>query len=151
LEALEEVVEAANGKPVLVAYSYRHDLDRIKNRLKKYNPRTLDSDQEVQDWNAGKIQVLLLHPASGGHGLNLQIGGNVIVWFGLTWSLEYYQQTIARLHRQGQSERVIVHHIVAKGTMDENVLKALTGKAATQEDLMEAVKARIEQYKGVLK
>ena len=151
LEALEEVVEAANGKPVLVAYSYRHDLDRIKNRLRKYNPRMLDNDQDVRDWNAGKIQVLLLHPASGGHGLNLQAGGNIIVWFGLTWSLEWYQQTNARIHRQGQTERVIVHHIVAKGTMDEQVLKALTGKAATQEDLMEAVKVRIEQYKGVLK
>lgn len=151
LDALEEVVEAANGKPVMVAYAYKHDLGRIRKRLKKYNPRTLDSDQEVQDWNAGKIQVLLLHPASGGHGLNLQTGGNIIVWFGLTWSLEYYQQTRARLYRQGQTKRVIVHHIVAKGTMDEQVLKALTGKAATQNDLMEAVKARIEQYKGVLK
>lgn len=151
LEALEEVVEAANGKPVLVVYSYRHDLDRIKNQLKKYKPRTLDSDQDVQDWNAGKTQVLLLHPASGGHGLNLQTGGNIIVWFGLTWGLEYYQQANARLYRQGQIERVIVHHIVAKGTMDEEVLKALTGKAATQNDLMEAVKAKIEQYKGVLK
>lgn len=150
LEALEEVVEAANGKPVLVAYSYRHDLARIKSRLKKYNPRTLDSDQDIRDWNAGKIQVLLIHPASGGHGLNLQTGGNIIVWFGLTWSLEWYQQTIARLYRQGQTERVIVHHIVAKGTMDEQVLKALTGKAATQNSLMEAVKVKIEQYKGVL-
>lgn len=151
LDALEEVVEAANGKPVMVAYAYKHDLGRIRKRLKKYNPRTLDSDQDVQDWNAGKIQVLLLHPASGGHGLNLQTGGNIIVWFGLTWSLEYYQQTNARLHRQGQTERVIIHHIIAKGTMDEQVLKALTGKAATQNDLMEAVKARIEQYKGVSK
>jgi len=151
LEALEEVVEAANGKPVMVVYAYKHDLDRIRKQLKKYNPRTLDSDQDVQDWNAGKIQVLLLHPASGGHGLNLQAGGNIIVWFGLTWGLEYYQQVNARLYRQGQTERVIVHHIIAKGTMDEEVLKALTGKAATQNDLMEAVKARIEQYKGVLK
>ena len=151
LEALEEVVEAANGKPVMVVYAYKHDLDRIRKRLKKYNPRTLDSDQDVQDWNVGKIQVLLLHPASGGHGLNLQAGGNIIVWFGLTWGLEYYQQTIARLHRQGQTERVIVHHIIAKGTMDEEVLKALTDKTATQNDLMEAVKAKIEQYKGGLK
>ncbi len=151
LEALEEAVEAANGKPVMVVYAYKHDLDRIRKRLKKYNPRTLDSDKDVQDWNAGKIQVLLLHPASGGHGLNLQTGGNIIVWFGLTWGLEYYQQANARLYRQGQTERVIVHHIVAKGTMDEEVLKALTGKASTQNDLMEAVKAKIEQYKGVLK
>ena len=150
LEALEEVVEAANGKPVMVVYAYKHDLDRIRKQLKKYNPRTLDSDQDVQDWNAGKIQVLLLHPASGGHGLNLQAGGNIIVWFGLTWGLEYYQQVNARLYRQGQTERVIVHHIIAKGTMDEEVLKGLTGKAATQNDLMEAVKARIEQYKGGL-
>lgn len=151
LEVLEETVEAANGKPVMVVYAYKHDLGRIRKRLKKYNPRTLDSDQDIRDWNAGKIQVLLLHPASGGHGLNLQTGGNIIVWFGLTWSLEYYQQTRARLYRQGQTERVIIHHIIAKGTMDEQVLKALTGKAATQNDLMEAVKARIEQYKGVLK
>jgi SNF2 family DNA or RNA helicase len=151
LEALEEAVEAANGKPVMVVYAYKHDLDRIRKRLKKYNPRTLDSDQDVQDWNAGKIQVLLLHPASGGHGLNLQTGGNIIVWFGLTWGLEYYQQANARLYRQGQTERVMVHHIVAKGTMDEEVLKALTGKASTQNDLMEAVKAKIEQYKGVLR
>ena len=92
-----------------------------------------------------------MHPASGGHGLNLQAGGNIVIWFGLTWSLEWYQQTNARLHRQGQTERVIIHHIVAKGTMDEEVLKALTGKAATQNGLMEAVKAKIEQYKGVLK
>ena len=151
LDALEEVVEAANGKPVLVVYTYQHDLDRIKRQLKKYNPRTLNSDQDVRDWNEGKIQVLLLHPASGGHGLNLQAGGNIVIWFGLTWSLEWYQQTNARLHRQGQTERVIIHHIVAKGTMDEEVLKALTGKAATQNGLMEAVKAKIEQYKGVLK
>lgn len=151
LDALEEVVEAANGKPVLVVYTYQHDLDRIKRQLKKYNPRTLNGDQDVRDWNEGKIQVLLLHPASGGHGLNLQAGGNIVIWFGLTWSLEWYQQTNARLHRQGQTERVIIHHIVAKGTMDEEVLKALTGKAATQNGLMEAVKAKIEQYKGVLK
>lgn len=151
LDALEEAVEAANGKPVLVVYTYQHDLDRIKRQLKKYNPRTLNSDQDVRDWNEGKIQVLLLHPASGGHGLNLQAGGNIVIWFGLTWSLEWYQQTNARLHRQGQTERVIIHHIVAKGTMDEEVLKALTGKAATQNGLMEAVKAKIEQYKGVLK
>ena len=85
-------MEAANGKPVMVVYAYKHDLDRIRKRLKKYNPRTLDSDQDVQDWNAGKIQVLLLHPASGGHGLNLQTGGNIIVWFGLTWGLEYYNR-----------------------------------------------------------
>lgn len=149
LEALEEAVEAANGKPVLVVYAYRHDLARIKSRLKKYNPRTLDSDQDIRDWNAGKIQALLIHPASGGHGLNLQTGGNIIVWFGLTWGLEYYQQANARLYRQGQTERVIVHYIVAKGTMDENVLKVLTGKAATQNDLMEAVKARIEQYNNI--
>lgn len=151
LDALEEAVEAANGKPVLVVYTYQHDLDRIKRQLKKYNPRTLNGDQDVRDWNEGKIQVLLLHPASGGHGLNLQAGGNIVIWFGLTWSLEWYQQTNARLHRQGQTERVIIHHIVAKGTMDEEVLKALTGKAATQNGLMEAVKAKIEQYKGVLK
>lgn len=150
LDALEEIIEAANGKPVLVVYSYKHDLDRIKTRLRSYKPRTLDKPQDIKDWNAGKIQVLLLHPASGGHGLNLQAGGNIIVWFGLTWNLEWYQQTNARLHRQGQTERVIVHHIVAKGTMDENVLKALTGKAATQNGLIEAIKTKIKEYEEAL-
>ena len=151
LEALEEDVEAANGEPVLVAYAYKHDLARIKERLKGYKLRTLDSEQDIKDWNAGKVQVLLLHPNSGGHGLNLQAGGHNIIWFGLTWSLEFFQQTNARLDRQGQTERVRVRYLIAKGTMDEKVLKALTGKAATQNNLMEAVKARIKQYEEVLK
>lgn len=146
LDALEEIIEAANGKPVLVVYSYRHDLARLQERLKAYEPRMLDTEQDLADWNSGKIKVLLLHPASAGHGLNLQAGGNIIVWFGLTWSLEQYQQMNARLDRQGQVEQVIIHHIVAKGTMDEAVLNALTNKAATQNDLMEAVKARISEY-----
>ena len=148
LDVLEEDIEAANGSPVLVAYSYKHDLTRIKKRLKAYTPRTLESDQDIKDWNAGKIQVLLLHPASGGHGLNLQAGGHILIWFGLPWSLEWFQQTNARLDRQGQTERVRIRYLITKGTMDENVLKALTGKAATQDDLMEAVKARIKKYEG---
>lgn len=148
LEALDELVEAANGKPVLVYYAYRHDVDRLMRRLKAYGPRKLETAADVADWNAGRIPVLLAHPASAGHGLNLQDGGNTIVWFGLTWSLELYQQANARLHRQGQTERVIVHHLVAEGTMDEEVMRVLAGKAAGQDALLEAVKARIERLRS---
>jgi len=143
LEALEDVIEAANGKPVLVFYTYRHDLDRLKTYFPK--ARTLDTAKDISDWNSGKISMLLAHPASTGHGLNLQAGGNIIVWFGLTWSLELYQQANARLHRQGQKESVIVHHLVAVDTVDEDVMKALEGKATTQEALITAVKARMQK------
>lgn len=142
LDALEDIIEAANGKPVLVFYTYKHDLERIQ---KRFPVRTLDSAADIYDWNAGRIPILLAHPASAGHGLNLQVGGNIIVWFGLTWSLELYEQANARLHRQGQREAVVVHHLVAEGTIDEGVMKSLEGKAVGQNALIEAVKARIEE------
>lgn len=149
LEALEEIVEAANGNPVLVFYSFKHDAERIKKRLKTYHPVELKGSAEIQAWNAGQIPVLLAHPASAGHGLNLQAGGNVIVWFGLNWSLELYQQANARLHRQGQTKPVIIHHLVAPGTMDEDVMASLSRKGESQDALMEAVKARIKKYKSL--
>ncbi|MFD1442807.1 DEAD/DEAH box helicase [Thermoactinomyces vulgaris] len=140
LEALGDIIEAANGKPILVFYTYQHDLHRIQ---KRFSVRTLESSKDISDWNAGRIPVLLAHPASAGHGLNLQAGGNTIVWFGLPHSLELYEQANARLYRQGQKENVIIHHLVTEGTIDENVMKALARKALTQNDLMQAVKARI--------
>lgn len=144
LEALEDILEAANGQPVLVYYSFRHDLERLQRYLKKHKPRQLKYQADIEDWNRGEIPVLLAHPASAGHGLNLQAGGHIIVWFGLTWSLELYQQANARLDRQGQQQGVIVHHLVAEGTVDEDVKRALEGKALGQEALLSAVKARIE-------
>ena len=140
LEALEDLVEAANGKPVLIAYWYRHDLDRIKKRT---GAVALDTAEDMQRWNAGEIQVAVIHPASAGHGLNLQAGGSTLIWFGLTWSLELYQQTNARLWRQGQKETVVIHHLVAKDTLDEKVMAALEKKDCGQSALVEAVKARI--------
>jgi SNF2 family DNA or RNA helicase len=149
LDALEDILEAANGHPILLFYSYKHDLDRIQHRFRQTRilRKGADGVKDIADWNAGKIPLLAVHPASAGHGLNLQDGGNTIVWFGLTWSLELYQQAIARLLRQGQKKNVIVHHLVAEGTMDEDVMAALEDKAAGQEALMTAVKARIETYK----
>jgi len=147
LEALEEAVEAANGQPVIVAYSYKHDLERIQKHLKAYNPRTLDKPSDITDWNAGKIQVLLTHPASAGHGLNLQFGGHHIIWFGLTWSLELDQQLCKRLDRPGQKFPVVITRLVVKGTMDERVLPALKEKRNQQDSLLEAVKVLIEKYK----
>lgn len=139
LDALEDIIESANGKPVLVAYWFRHDLQRIKNR---FTVRELKSSKDIADWNKGEIPVAVIHPASAGHGLNLQAGGSTLVWFGLTWSLELYQQTNARLWRQGQSARtVVIQHIVTKGTIDERILKALQAKDKTQAALIEAVKA----------
>lgn len=147
LKALDELIEAASGKPVLIFYGYQHDKDRIMNCLSKLNPRILQSDKDIKDWNRGEVKILLAHPASCGHGLNLQAGGNIIVWFGLTWSLELYQQANARLHRQGQKETVIIHHIIAKGTIDEKVMKALADKNTSQTALIEAVKAQMSKYK----
>lgn len=141
LDALEDLVEAANGKPLLVAYWYKHDLQRIKARFK--NARCIDTAKDIDDWNAGQIPLALIHPASAGHGLNLQDGGCTIVWFGLTWSLELYQQLNARLWRQGQKHTVIIHHIVTKGTHDEDVMRALENKDTRQSALIEAVRARI--------
>jgi SNF2 family DNA or RNA helicase len=151
LDALEDILEAANGRPVLLFYSYKHDLDRIQRRFPQCRilRKGADGSKDIADWNAGKIELLVVHPASAGHGLNLQDGGNVIVWFGLTWSLELYQQANARLHRQGQKRSVIIHHLVAEGTMDEDVMAALQDKAAGQEALMVAVKARIEKVRSV--
>jgi len=147
LDALEEIVENLEGKPVLVAYTYRHDVERIMERLKKFNPVKLNSDADIRAWNRGEIQVLIMHPASGGHGLNLQDGGNNIVWFGQTWSLELYMQLNARLHRQGQKAKVLLHHLIAQKTIDQDVQKAIERKDKKQEGLMEAVKARINKYK----
>lgn len=147
LDELEDIIEAANGKPLLVAYWFKHDLDRIKKRLDKLGViyKTLDKPENIRQWNGKELQVGLIHPASAGHGLNLQSGGNTIVWFGLTWSLELYQQTVARLYRQGQkSGSVVVMHIIAKGTMDELVLRALKDKDMTQTRLIDAVKAKIK-------
>ena len=139
LEALEDLVESANGKPVLVAYWFKHDKDRIRERMEA---RELKEPQDFADWNAGKIPVALIHPASAGHGLNLQQGGSILIWFGLTWSLELYQQTNARLWRQGQADKtVIIQHIVAKDTIDERILNVLKHKDGTQAALIEAVKA----------
>ena len=142
LDALEDLMEAANGKPLLVAYWYEHDLQRIKARFK--NAHCIDTTQDIDDWNAGKIPLALIHPASAGHGLNLQEGGCTIVWFGLTWSLELYQQLNARLWRQGQKHTVVIHHIVTKGTHDEDVLRALDNKDTRQSALIDAVRARLE-------
>ena len=138
LEALEDLIEGANGKPVLVAYWFRHDLDRIRSR---FSVREIKTSADITDWNAGRIPVAVIHPASAGHGLNLQAGGSTMIWFGLTWSLELYQQTNARLWRQGQNETVVIHHIIAKGTIDEYVLKVLQSKERTQDKLIDAVKA----------
>lgn len=145
LEALEDILEFNDG-PVLVFYNFKHDYDRLVDYFSKYEPRKLDTSQDIADWNAGKIRLLLAHPASVGHGLNIQAGGNVIVWFGLTWSLELYQQANARLYRQGQTKNVIIHHLVTKGTVDEDVMKALSRKNAGQAALLEAIKARKEKY-----
>jgi SNF2 family DNA or RNA helicase len=144
LDALEDIIEAANGKSVLVAYWFHHDLDRIIPRIERLgiSYRKLDSTASINAWNNGEVAVGLIHPASAGHGLNLQGGGSHLVWFGLTWSLELYQQTNARLWRQGQiSETVVIQHIVTNGTIDERILKALSKKEQTQDALLEAVKA----------
>ncbi len=139
LDALEDLVESANGKPVLVAYWFKHDKDRIRKRMEA---RELKEPQDFADWNAGKIPVALIHPASAGHGLNLQQGGSILIWFGPTWSLELYQQTNARLWRQGQANKtVIIQHIVARDTIDERILNVLEHKDGTQAALIEAVKA----------
>lgn len=141
LDSLEDLVEAANGKPVLIAYWFKHDLARMKERL---SIREIRSSSDIIDWNAGRIPVAAIHPASAGHGLNLQAGGSVLIWFGLTWSLELYQQTNARLWRQGQKHTVIIEHIVTEGTIDEQVMRALQSKNKTQEALIAAVKANLK-------
>lgn len=146
LDALEDILEAANGKPVLIAYWYKHDLQRI---LERFPAERLDSVDSIKRWNDGEIPVAVIHPASAGHGLNLQAGGSTLVWFGLTWSLELYQQTNARLWRQGQKETVVIHHIITKGTIDEQVMKALRLKDKTQTALIDAVRANLEKEAGI--
>ena len=141
LDALEDLVEGANGKSVLVAYWYKHDLERIQ---KRFPARQIKTSKDIEDWNNGDIPIAAIHPASAGHGLNLQSGGSTLIWFGLTWSLELYQQTNARLYRQGQNETVVIHHIIAKDTIDEDVMAALTRKEKTQTSLIDAVKAKLE-------
>ena len=145
LEKLEDLIESANGQSVLIAYWFKHDRQRIWEYLTAcgYSPRDIKESKDIKDWNGGKIPVALIHPASAGHGLNIQSGGHILIWFGLTWSLELYQQTNARLWRQGQKETVTIHHIVTKNTVDEDVLSALASKDVTQEKLIAAVKARL--------
>lgn len=144
IDRLKELVDVNEGKPMLVFYNYKHDLAAIKDAFPKATELTDDND--VADWNKGNIQMLLAHPASAGYGLNLQAGGHIIVWYGLTWSLEQYQQANARLHRQGQTEPVIVHHLVTKGTMDEQVMRSLSRKEESQDALLEAIKYRRDLY-----
>ena len=148
LEALEEIIENSNGQPVLVAWTYQFDRNRIMEYFKKYSPRELKTKKDIEEWNAGKIRMLLAHPASAGHGLNLQAGGNIIVWYGQTWSLELYQQFNARLYRQGQQNAVIIHHLILKGTHDEDVIASLKRKSRSQNDLMDSIKAKINKYKN---
>ena len=143
LDALEDIIESMNGKPLLVAYWFKHDLERIR---KRFEIREIKSSEDISDWNSGKIPVALIHPASAGHGLNLQSGGSTLVWFGLTWSLELYQQTNARLWRQGQTaDTVVIQHIIAKCTIDEQIMKALKTKNTTQAALITAVKAEVHK------
>lgn len=142
LDALEDLIEAANGKPVLIAYWFKHDLSRIQ---KRFEVEVLSTRDSIKRWNDGEIPIAVIHPASAGHGLNLQAGGSTLVWFGLTWSLELYQQTNARLWRQGQNETVVIHHLIAKGTIDERVMKALKDKDNTQAALIDAVKATLKE------
>jgi SNF2 family DNA or RNA helicase len=146
LDALEDIIESANGKPLLVAYWFKHDLMRIEQRLneKKIPFQKLDTDASMKRWNKGELPVALIHPASAGHGLNLQSGGSTLVWFGITWSLELYQQTVARLYRQGQESRTVtIIHILTQGTVDEKIMKALADKDSTQSALIDAVKAEL--------
>ena len=142
LDALEDLVEGANGKPVLIAYWFKHDLARIQ---KRFDVRELKSSKDIAEWNAGRIPIAAIHPASAGHGLNLQAGGSTMVWFGLTWSLELYQQTNARLWRQGQqADTVIIHHIITRDSIDEQIMESLHRKDKTQTALIAAVKAQLE-------
>lgn len=145
LDALQEIVEDNPHKPVMVFYWFRHDLDRLQAIFPQ--ARILSSHQDIKDWNAGRISLLLVHPASAGHGLNLQYGGSVIVWYSLSWSLELYQQANKRLHRSGQQHTVVIHHLIAEGTIDEDVMQALARKRAGQEGMLEALKARIRAYR----
>lgn len=140
LDTLEEIIDVSNGKPILCFYSYKHDLERLEKKFKF--AKKLENSKDIEAWNKGEIQLLLAHPAGAGHGLNLQAGGNIIVWFGLTWSLELYQQANARLYRQGQENAVIIHHLITEGTADEKVLASLQGKKDVQDELLNSLKAK---------
>lgn len=153
IEAFLELIERLQGKSLLVFYNFQHDRDRIKKALEKSDliVKELKTTQDEDDWNAGKIDILLTHPASAAYGLNLQEGGNHVCWFGLSWNLEHYQQANKRLHRQGQKEKVIIHHLVTQGTRDEDVMRALDNKAGVQEEIMQSLKARIKKVKEGVK
>lgn len=144
IEALKEIIEDNENKPILVFYNYRSEKERILEAFKVLNPRELNSKQDQDDWNSGKIKLLVVNPASAGHGLNLQAGGNIIVWFSLTWNLEYYQQANKRLYRQGQKNSVIINHLIAKNTVDEDVLSRLNGKRKRQDSLLDYIKAKLK-------
>jgi len=144
LDVLKEIVDVSQGKAILCFYSFKHDLERIKEQIP--NAVKLENSEDIEQWNKGNIPLLLAHPAGAGHGLNLQAGGNIIVWFGLTWSLELYQQANARLYRQGQKEKVIIHHLITEGTADIDVLRSLQNKEEVQENLLNALKARINKF-----
>ena len=147
LDALEEILDC-NQEPVLVFYNFKHDLEALQERFKELHPRILDNSRDIEEWNDGRIRLLLAHPASVGHGLNIQAGGHIIVWYGLTWSLELYQQANARLYRQGQRHAVIIHHLITRGSIDEDVMKVLAGKGDMQAALMEAINERRKQSGG---
>ena len=149
IEAFVELIESLRGKPALVFYNYQHDRTRILKALEKMQLRVreLKTTQDEDDWNTGKIDVLLTHPASSAYGLNLQQGGNHVIWFGLTWNYELYTQANKRLHRQGQQEKVIIHHLVSSGTRDEDVMQALQRKDDVQNWVMESLKARIRKIR----
>ena len=153
IEAFLELIERLQGKSLLVFYNFQHDRDRIKKALEKSDliVKELKTTQDEDDWNAGKIDILLTHPASAAYGLNLQEGGNHVCWFGLSWNLEHYQQANKRLHRQEQKEKVIIHHLVTQGTRDEDVMRALDNKAGVQEEIMQSLKARIKKVKEGIK
>lgn len=145
LEMLDDLIEAANGQSVLIAYWYKHDRARIMDHLRAsgYDPHDIKTSEDINRWISGQMPIALIHPASAGHGLNIQSGGHILIWFGLTWSLELYQQTNARLWRQGQDQTVTIHHIITKNTVDEDVMTALASKDVTQAKLIAAVKAQI--------
>ena len=146
IEKLKEIVEASNGEPVLVAYAFKHEQARIMEALKEFKPRKLETARDIADWNEGKAPLMVAHPASVGHGINIQKGGHILVWFGNTWSLELYLQFNARLYRQGQMKPVMIHHIVTKGTVDEKIIRSLGGKKDTQDGLMNCIKELMEYY-----
>lgn len=151
IERFVELIEQLNGKPALVFYNFKHDLERIKKVLAKSKLKVVElkTPEDEKEWNKGNIDILLAHPASAAYGLNLQDGGNHVVWFGLNWSLELYQQANKRLHRQGQKEKVIIHHLITKGTRDEDVMRAIENKGNIQEELLQSLKARIEKYSKI--